>query len=55
MSDIKLTYFGQCEKIDRRECCEKLTNANYLFDHVGHFFKKNTVCCGWKEIKQLVL
>ena len=28
MSDIKLTYFGQCEQIDRRECCEKLTNAN---------------------------
>ena len=30
MSDIKLTYFGQCEQIDRRGCCEKLTNANFF-------------------------
>ena len=26
--------FGQCEKNDRRECCEKLTNANYFFTSV---------------------
>ena len=43
MSDIKLTYFGQCEKNDRQECYEKLTIANYFLFHVGQFFKKNTV------------